>query len=218
MSDALAAAAIPRERWGRRRLAALAEPERRLYRWILTSFRAGDPPTVDDLAAVAAELDLPLEQTLAKLAHEDLVHHDAARGEITVAYPFSRRPTAHTVRSHDGSEAFAMCAIDAVGIAPMFGESIAISSRDPLTGEQIQVTLAPEGDGRWLPDEAVVVCGASGSGESCTSCCPVLNFFASAASAEGWLAAHREVQGCVISMDEAIAAGRAVFGDLLKEA
>ena len=99
----------------------------------------------------------------------------------------------------------------------MFGEPIAISSCDPLTGEQIQVTLAPEGDGRWLPDEAVVVCGASGSGESCTSCCPVLNFFASAASAEGWLAAHREVQGCVISIDEAIAAGRAVFGDLLKE-
>jgi len=46
----------------------------------------------------------------------------------------------------------------------------------------------------------------------------VLNFFASAANAERWLDAHAEVTGTVISMEEAIAAGRAVFGDVLKEA
>jgi Alkylmercury lyase len=43
----------------------------------------------------------------------------------------------------------------------------------------------------------------------------VLNFFASAASAERWLAEHPEVRGSSISIQEAAAAGRAVFGDVL---
>jgi Alkylmercury lyase len=50
------------------------------------------------------------------------VVHRGADGEITVAYPFSGRPTAHRVRFPGGHEVDAMCAIDAVGIAPMFGE------------------------------------------------------------------------------------------------
>jgi hypothetical protein len=71
----------------------------------------------------------------------------------------------------------------------MMDDRIQVSSRDPLTGD----------------------------GESSSSCCPVLNFFASTASAERWLAARTDVQGAAISMPEAIAAGRTVFGDVLKE-
>jgi hypothetical protein len=54
-----------------------------------------------------------------------------------------------------------MCAIDALGIAAMFDEPIEIASRDPLTQEEIQVELQPDGDGNWQPQEAVVVAGAS---------------------------------------------------------
>jgi len=108
-----------------------------------------------------------------------------------------------------------MCAIDALGMAPMFGEAIEIVSSDPLTGEEIQVALAPEGVGDWQPAEAVVVCGTSGSGASSSSCCPVLNFFASQKNAERWLASRPAVRGAVISVSEAIAAGRTVFGDVL---
>jgi hypothetical protein len=97
----------------------------------------------------------------------------------------------------------------------MFEEPIEIASRDPLTEESIQVELEADGMGSWQPSEAVVVCGASGSGESCSSCCPVLNFFASKENGERWLDARPEVRGQVISLPEAIAAGRAVFGDVL---
>ena len=41
-----------------------------------------------------------------------------------VAYPFSGRPTPHRVRFADGHEVHAMCALDALGVAPMFGEQI----------------------------------------------------------------------------------------------
>jgi hypothetical protein len=43
----------------------------------------------------------------------------------------------------------------------------------------------------------------------------VLNFFASVANAERWLAEHPEVHGNPIPIPEAGAAGRAVFGDVL---
>lgn len=108
-----------------------------------------------------------------------------------------------------------MCAIDALGIAPMLDESIEVVSRDPLTGERIEVELTPAGTGDWRPEGAVVVCGASGSGESCCSCCPVLNFFASPENGKRWLETRTDVRGYVMTMDEAIEAGRAVFGDVL---
>jgi hypothetical protein len=215
--DALSAAGIASGRRGGERLRALTDAERRFYRWILRSFGAGTPPGPDALADAASEFELEVEPALERLASEDLVHHDPETGAILVAYPFSGRPTAHRVRL-DGREVYAMCAIDALGIAPMFGEPIEISSRDPLTGEQIRVELEPDGNDSWQPQEAVVVCGTSEAGESCTSCCPVLNFFASTGSATRWLASHVDVRGAVISMDDAIVAGRTVFGDILKEA
>jgi hypothetical protein len=214
--DALTAAAIPRERWGAQRLSALTDGERDFYRWILRSFRAGAPPSLAELADSASHFELEVEPTLERLRRQDLVHHDPGTGAILVAYPFSGRPTAHRVHFESGESVFAMCAIDALGMAPMLGERIQVASRDPLTGEEIRIELAADGEGDWQPQEAVVVCGTSGCGKSSSSCCPVLNFFASTASAERWLAARTDVQGEVTSMPDAIAAGRTVFGDVLR--
>jgi hypothetical protein len=98
------------------------------------------------------------------------------------------------------------------------GSGSEIASRDPFTSEGIQVALKPDGEGNWQPKNAVVVCGASRSGEPCSSCCPALNFFASMDNATAWLAPHADVRGAAISMGEAIAAGRVVFGDVLRRA
>jgi hypothetical protein len=43
----------------------------------------------------------------------------------------------------------------------------------------------------------------------------VLNFFASSQNAQRWLAGHPQVRGELIMIEDAIAAGRAVFGDVL---
>jgi hypothetical protein len=43
----------------------------------------------------------------------------------------------------------------------------------------------------------------------------VLSFFASADNAERWLSAQSEVRGHVVSIADAAAAGRAVFGGVL---
>jgi hypothetical protein len=44
----------------------------------------------------------------------------------------------------------------------------------------------------------------------------VLKFFASSESGERWLETHPDVRGYVMTMREAIDAGRAVFGDVLR--
>jgi Alkylmercury lyase len=37
-----------------------------------------------------------------------------------------------------------MCAIDALGIAPMLGEAIEIESRDPVSSAEIRARVAPD--------------------------------------------------------------------------
>jgi Alkylmercury lyase len=214
---ALTAAAIPSSKLGSARHARLSEPERELYFWILRRFATGGRPSSAETRAAAKRLGLETDPALATLAREDLVHR-GSDSEIAVAYPFSGRQTAHRVRLVGGPEVDAMCAIDALGIAPMFGQPIEIVSRDPLTGDEIAAQAEPNGQLRWSPESAVVVCGAmAAAGDSCHGCCPVLNFFVSPASAERWLAEHSQVRGTVVSIQEAAAAGRAVFGDVLAE-
>ena len=109
-----------------------------------------------------------------------------------------------------------MCAIDALGIAPMLDQPIEITSRDPLGNEPFHADLSPDGSASWQPATAAVVAGVNDRhADSCSGCCPVLNFFASTENAERWLNEHPQVHGAVITIEDAIAAGRAVFGDVL---
>jgi Alkylmercury lyase len=214
VAETLAAADIPASKLGPARRARLDDSERELYFWILRRFATSDRPSGAEIAEAAERLGIDGERTLESLAREDLVHL-GPDNEISVAYPFSGRPTAHRIRFATGHEVDAMCAVDALGIAPMFDEPIEIVSLDPITDDEIRVRLAPSGAGAWQPESAVVVAGALGRDQDgCVSCCPVLNFFASADSAERWLERHSEVRGRVISMETAIGAGRAVFGNV----
>lgn len=211
----LAAAEIPPSKRGPARRARLSQAERELYFWILRRFASEGRPSGIELRAAAKQLGLEADSALETLAREDLVHR-GADGEIAIAYPFSGRPTAHRVRFPGGHEADAMCAIDALGIAPMLREPIEVWSRDPISGDEIRVSAVPSGAEKWSPKGAVVVAGVLGrQADSCRGCCPVLNFFVSSASAERWLEEHPQVRGRVISIDEAAAAGRAVFADVL---
>jgi Alkylmercury lyase len=216
---ALEAAGMARGRWGEGRMARLTDAERELYRWILRTFAAGAPPSVEALCDTASELDLDVEEALATLAREDLVHHDPRSGNVVVAYPFSGRPTSHRVRIGAAIEVHAMCAIDALGIPFMVGTGAEVASLDPVTGEEVWLRVEP-GDGSWWePNDAVVVAAAKReAGPSASTCCRFVNFFASPESAGRYLREHPELQGEVVSIAEAIEAGRLVFGEVLEGA
>lgn len=217
IDDTLAAAQIPRSKLGASRGLGLGDAERQLYLWILRGFAAEGPPRSADVQTETDRLGLDLPAALAALSREDLVHADE-RGEIVVAYPFSGRQSAHRVRFPGGHQAYAMCALDALGIAPMFEEPIEVESRDPLSGEEVHVQVAPDGTAAWSPQAAVVVTGAIRRGDDAWGgCCPVLNFFASRGNAERWLDAHPQVRGHPITLSEVAAAGKVIFGDVFAE-
>jgi hypothetical protein len=201
--------------WASRRVAGLSPAERALHRRILRSFAQGTPPTTDRLTDWADANGLDGDEAMAALDAHDLVHRDPETGSIVVAYPFSGRPTAHRVRLASGIEVFAMCAIDALGMAFMLDTPATITSADPVTREPIVVSVSPDGEGEWSPRAAVVVHGCVGDGDSADSSCPHVNFAASAAHGRAVLASVAGCSGDVLPMPEAIRVGREVFGQLL---
>jgi hypothetical protein len=210
----LATAGIPLAKSGRCRGERLAETEREFYAWILRRFSEADAVGSDVVEAEATRIGLDLTKVRSKLAGEDLVHFDAD-GSVAVAYPFSGRATAHRVLI-DGHSVYAMCAIDALGIAPMFGRPIVVTSHDPVTEGEINVWLQPDGTATWQPEEAVVVTGRCCEGAAFEGCCQVLNFFSSTGSAEQYLL-EGGIEGFPIDMPQAIEVGRVIFGDVLEQ-
>ena len=211
---ALTAAGIPLAKIGKCRGERLGQEEREFYVWILLRFSEGGAAPGDAARAEATRLGLDFDTMRIKLASEDLVHFGAG-GDVAVAYPFSGRPTSHRVLM-DGHSVYAMCAIDALGIAPMLERTIVVTSHDPASEVEINVWLEPDGTGPWQPDEAVVAAGRGCDGAAYQGCCRVLNFFASSENAERYLR-ERAVDGFPITIPQAVEVGRAIFGKVLKQ-
>ncbi len=214
--DALRAADIRPERTGAARTRRLSAAQREFYFWILREFAAARGPSGEATRAAATRIGIDLGEALAVLAREDLVHVDG-NGRPVVAYPFSAKPRGHRVLIDGERWVEAMCAIDALGIAPMLGVAIEIHSRDPVNAGEVWVRLDQREGAWWEPEEAVVLSGSTCcEGPSFGGCCDVLNFFETRENAERYLAEHGEVAGHPISLPEAIEAGRIVFGDLFR--
>jgi hypothetical protein len=217
VAEALRAAEIPEARRGAARVSQLSQPERRFYFWILRRFAVAAPPSAEATSAAAVALDLDPGQALAVLARDDLVHTDT-NGHPTVAYPFSASRRGHNVLIDDTYEVQAMCAIDALGIAPMLNLAITIVAHDSISGNEIRVDIDPDLEAKWQPQGAVVLAGSTCcGGPSFCACCEVLNFFETRENAERYLSEHPKITGAPISIPEAIEAGRVVFGDVLKD-
>lgn len=218
VAQALRAAAIPKARRGSERTARLNGAERELYRWILNRFAHSSPPTPGQLDDQARELALDPTDALTTLAREDLVH-TAGDGSVLVAYPFSGLPRGHRVSIAGRPAVEGMCAIDALGIAPMLNLPTEIISNDPISNTEIRVRVDPNDGASWEPDEAVVLAGTiSCDGPSFGGCCDVLNFFESTASAERYLKHHPEIGGGPIVIPTALEAGRAIFAEIFTDA
>ncbi len=115
----------PLERQAARR-AARQQP---LARLILQTFlqQGGPIPVEDIIAASPGARPEAIHDALVALDDDDLIRVRA--GHIDMAYPFSASPTPFVVRLADGTERYACCATDALGIAPMISQPIDIRSR-----------------------------------------------------------------------------------------
>jgi hypothetical protein len=202
------AGVIGDDRWGARRLAALTAAERSLYALILRRFAEGRPGQLDGTGRAGDHAD-----ALAGLVARDLVGVDDDGG-VVVAYPFSARATRHRVDIDDGRRLWAMCAIDAFAIPYLLGRPAAVHAREPDTDRPVTVAIDPAGNTiRWDPPDATVVAARTGGGRVADCACPHINLFASRPSAERYLDVPGR-RGTMLSVPDAAAAARAIFGAL----
>lgn len=196
------------------RAARLSPELRQVHHAILRHFATtGTVPDLDDLAAAATRVGLDPHDALRQLAADDLIALDRSDA-LVAAYPFSPTPTAHVV-SLGQVHAFAMCAIDALGIPFMLDRDATLRSTDPQTGQPIQITAAA-GMITFVPPQAVVVYAATArAGRSVDSCCSTINFFTSPDTARGWLADRPELAATVLDQDQAVQLARDIFEPLL---
>lgn len=88
--------------------------------------------------------DLPeADSALAALDADDLIRIRA--DEIDLAYPFSAGPTPFALHLTGGRQRYAVCAIDALGIAPMLGEPVGIVSECHHCRMPLEMSVMPDG-------------------------------------------------------------------------
>jgi hypothetical protein len=128
-------------RWKARRAGRETAVSRRVLQLFVD--RGGPIPLEEIVASFPDASPESTRQALVKLDEDDLIRIQA--GLVDMAYPFSASPTPWAVRLPGDRERFACCAVDALGIAPMIGQSIEIRSRCHHCGEPLALESTPEG-------------------------------------------------------------------------
>ena len=194
------------------RQAALSAEWRAAHRAILTGYAAeGRPPSRGDLAA-SLGIDA-IDALLERLAGDDMIVLDTA-GEIAGAYPFTSEATPHTVSVGD-ARVHAMCAVDALSVAPMLGCTTRVDSRCAVRDAPIHVSmdgLAVTGCTPTAP--WVGIHWADPCGHTAHSLCRQMLFLADAATAEAWQAEAPDARR-IYTLRQAIDLGATFFVPLL---
>jgi len=194
-------------------IATFREEENEVRKFVLESFRRlGRAPTLAEIAKDLKMNEERAEASLRKLDAADMLYLEG--GRIVAAYPFSNQPTPHEVTfTRDGTRTYSMCAIDALGIAFMFGESVVISSRCGHCNKRLEIQV---GDRAGSPDEEIMVFfGFARSEHAATSSCPILQFFCSRAHLDSWRVANPSKLGAPLNLEEATSLGKEIFGGTL---
>ncbi len=130
-------------RWTTRRAARETE----ILQAILRAFvERPDPVLVDEIIRAFPErAPDDVRAALTRLDEDDLIQ--TRDGRVDLAYPFSATPTPFVVHLSGRGDRYVCCAIDALGVAPMLGESVRIRSRCHHCGEPIELSAHPSGPG-----------------------------------------------------------------------
>ena len=184
-----------------------------LHRNILRSFSAnGRPPS---RAQVAEQVGADrVDDALMQLADNDLVVLSDDKQDITGAYPFTIEERKHRVNVN-GQDVYAMCALDALSVAPMCQASTRILSQCHVTDTPVEIQMNA---GKVLlaqpEDVHVGIRWQSTSGCAAKNLCMEMVYLKDAATAREWQQQDRE-NISIYPLDEAVDFGTAFFNPLL---
>lgn len=162
----------------------------------------GRPVPLDELAEATALPRNELDQLL------DQLEAERGDGGAVVGLGLSLRPTPHQYET-DGKIFYGWCAADTLVYPPVFQQTARVTSRDPLSGAAVTLTVTPEGVERQEPSSAVITWVDDGTPFSLReSFCLPSRFFASASAAHQWATDRKNVG--VRSVAEAYEDARAI--------
>jgi hypothetical protein len=192
---------------------ALDPALRNLHQEVLRSFAtSGRPLSRAQITALTGAENV--DDMLSQLAADDLVVLSADRQEITGAYPFTIEERVHKVNVN-GRDVYAMCALDALSIAPMFDASTHILSRCHVTGTPIEIKMHADRILLAIPgDVHVGIRWQATSGCAAKSLCMEMVYFKDTVTAQQWQQQDRE-NISIYSLEQAVEFAAAFFRPLL---
>ena len=172
-------------------------------------------PVAPELLARRLHRDLDEVRSILR-AHPELEYD--ARGNL-VGSGLTLVPTAHQFQVEQRT-LFAWCAFDTLTYPVELHLSAQVTSRCPVTGSSIQLTVTPEQVLDLDPGAAQVSLVVDVAPECCSNVrqdvCNYGHFFASREAALLWQAAHS--QAVILSVEEAYQVGRLVEGSRFRNA
>lgn len=191
-------------------LARLPEGAERTRVAAFSALRRGEAPAPEQLARDSGLPVSDVRRHLSALMSVGMAGLDES-GRVVASDGLSVVPTGHRLVL-DGVALFTWCAIDVVGIPAALGADAVASTTCPQCRCPLELRFRkgePEG-----VEELVAWAPASVCSNIVEEFCPQANLFCSAEHLEAWRAQAGSPQGEVLSVEEAIEAGRKVWEPL----
>ena len=187
-----------------------------LHKAILGTFvEQGRPLPITEAASYLSQHSV--EQAFQLLAQNDLIVLDVEQQMVMGAYPLTYEVTPHVVEVN-GHAINAMCALDALSVAPMFEVETTVKSSCAISGTPIlihmqgeQITSVEKGDDLYVGIRWQAPCGAAAH-----SLCRDMVFLFGLEAAEKWQQ-RSDIEGSMFNLPTAVAIGSAFFRPLLAE-
>jgi alkylmercury lyase len=168
-------------------LPTLSADEQHLARVVYRLLATGQPAPLD---AIAAEAQWAVGDVEARLDSSPAVFRNGD-GAVVGFWGLSAEPvTGHRMDIEGIGTAWTWCSYDTLFIAPLLGVTARISSPCPITGEQVRLTISPDGVSDVLPADAVVSLLTPDrpfDEDVRQTFCHYVLFFASSDAAEKWI-------------------------------
>lgn len=158
---------------------------RSIFRIIL---KHGKSPTMEELRLSLKRSEEEITHALDELEKKgDFLLRKKGTQEIASIYPFSLKPTEHHIILEDGTELFAMCAVDALGMPMMFNRNVKIMSRCKECQREMVFEIK-NGEITHMSHQDATICSSKTQVyPAAETTCPLVNFFCSKKHADEWL-------------------------------
>ncbi len=195
----------------------LSKKEDEIRKYILKEFpKLNRAPTVEEISKAFNFSSDETVDVLKKLNALDIIYMDEKTSRILGAYPFSNIETPYRVSIKGIGGAYAMCAIDALGVSPMFKREVDIESSCAYCKKEVRIKVKENEILSYDPEETRVLIGQKRSKCAATSICPMILFLCSKDHVSIWKSEKGELIGEDFDLQDALFIGKGIFEDFLK--